>query len=367
MMGSCFGNNFKISIFGQSHSAAIGVVIDGLPSGPQLDFDAIRAFMERRAPGRSKLSTPRREADDVEILSGLVDGRLCGAPLSAIIRNGNTRPGDYDGLKRNPRPGHADYTAQVKFGGYQDPTGGGHFSGRLTAPMCFAGAVCMNLLKNESIRIGAHVLSIEGEKDEAFDSLYVSGADFDKISSSEFPTISLEAGNRMKKAIECARSEGDSVGGIVECAITGIPAGIGEPMYDGLENLLARTVFAVPAVRGIEFGAGFAAAQMRGSVHNDPFIIENGIVRTRSNNHGGILGGISTGMPIIFRVAIKPTPSIFVRQDTVDLEEMKCTELKLKGRHDPCIVPRAVPCIEAASALAIYDAWLSNLKYTMKG
>lgn len=355
-MSSCFGNHIHVSIFGQSHSPAIGVVVDGLPAGFALDEDALAAFLARRAPGNSALSTPRKEADQVQFLSGIANGKLCGAPLCGVIANTNVRPGDYSQFSDLPRPGHADFTAQAKFHGAQDGSGGGHFSGRLTAPLCVAGGICMQILNARGIFIGAHIAQIADVQDAAFDPVRVCPEDFAKVLKNTLPVVDVSAADKMQAAVLAAKSEGDSVGGVIECAITGLPAGIGDPMFDGLENRIASAVFAVPAVKGIEFGNGFAAAGLRGSENNDPFIMHDGKVMTQTNRHGGILGGISSGMPVLFRVAIKPTPSILKPQQTVSLSKQEEAPLVIHGRHDPCIVPRAVPCIEAAAALAICDA-----------
>lgn len=354
-MSSCFGSRIHVSIFGQSHSAAIGVTIDGLPAGEPVDLDALQAFLNRRAPGAGPLSTPRKEADAVEILSGMAEGRLCGAPLCAIIRNTNVRPSDYSQFSDLPRPGHADFTAQMKYHGAQDPSGGGHFSGRLTAPLCIAGGICLQLLQARGIRVGAHIQSIAHVSDRPFDPISVCPADFDAVLAHSLPVLDESAASAMAEAILSAKAGGDSVGGVIECAVTGLPAGVGEPMFGGLENRIASAVFAVPAVKGIEFGNGFAAAKLRGSENNDDFTVENGRVVTKTNRHGGILGGISSGMPLLFRVAIKPTPSILRPQQTVSLSRMEEAQLTIHGRHDPCIVPRAVPCIEAACALALFE------------
>ena len=354
-MSNFLGNNIKIGIFGQSHSEAIGVTIDGLPAGFKIDMDKLRAFTSRRAPGRTDVSTKRKEADEPEFICGLVEGRTCGAPVTAIIRNTNTRSNDYAELKDKPRPAHADYTAFVKFGGYNDIAGGGQFSGRLTAPLCIAGGIILQLLEKQGIEVRAHIASIGDIADEPYE---LTGP-FADVSEKDMPVIDDEAGEAMRQAILAARKEGDSLGGVIECAVTGVPAGVGDPMFDGLENVIAMAVFGVPAVRGIEFGRGFAAARMRGSEHNDEFRMQDGKVVTKTNNHSGILGGISSGMPIVFRTAIKPTASIAKEQGTVSLSG-KCDErLRVRGRHDPCIVPRAVPVIEAVSAIAIYDAMLS--------
>lgn len=350
---SCnFGEKVKITIFGQSHSEAIGVVIDGLPAGKKLDMEEIKAFMARRAPGKNKFSTARKEADLPEILSGLVDGVTCGAPLCAVIKNGDTRSGDYENLRRVPRPAHSDFAAFFKHNGFNDIRGGGNFSGRMTAPLCFAGAVCMQFLRDKGIEIGAHIERIAGVSDARFDAVNV---DFSNIKEKDFPVIDDEKGNQMREKIEEARLDCDSVGGVIECAITGLPIGLGEPMFDGMENVLSHAVFAIPAVKGIEFGSGFAGSDLLGSENNDAFTVSDGKFSTVTNNHGGILGGISSSMPVIFRAAMKATPSIGKAQQSVNLLTRETEELVINGRHDPCVVPRAVPCIEAAAAVAIIN------------
>ena len=355
-MASDFGKKVKITIFGQSHSEAIGVVIDGLPVGEEIDLDAVQKFMERRAPGRNAYSTSRKEADLPRVVSGLFEGKTCGAPICAIIENTNTRSKDYDKLKDLPRPGHADFTAWVKYGGYNDHRGGGHFSGRLTAPLCFAGAVCKQILERKGIHVGAHILSIKGVKDIPFDAVEIDAETLQAVAEKAFPVQDDVAGEEMQAAITAAKEKGDSVGGIVECAITGLPVGVGEPMFDGLESVLAQAIFAIPAVKGVEFGAGFAVAELFGSENNDDFIYnEDGTVKTKTNNHGGSLGGISSGMPLVFRAAFKPTPSISMEQDTISISKRENDRLAVTGRHDPCIVPRAVPVVEAAAAVAILD------------
>ncbi len=351
-MSSMTGKNIKISVFGQSHSEAIGVVIDGLPTGTKLDMDEIYAFMARRAPGNNAFSTTRKEADKPEILSGLADGYTCGAPLCAVIKNTNTRSGDYSNLKDCPRPSHADFAASIRYDGFNDVAGGGHFSGRLTAPLCFAGAVCIQILKQKNIEIKAHIYSIADVKDTPFDLVDITDED---IASKDFPVINDEQGKLMQKKILRAKEDADSVGGIIECAVTGVKAGYGSPMFDGIENIVAKNIFAVPAVKGIEFGNGFDCTQLLGSENNDPYRIENGNVVTETNNSGGITGGISTGMPIVFRVAVKPTPSIGKAQKSVSLSKSENADLIIKGRHDPCIVQRAVPVIEAVAAISILD------------
>jgi chorismate synthase len=359
-MSSTYGQNIKISIFGQSHSEAIGVVVDGLPSGFKLDLDELRRFMERRAPRKHSFSTQRREADLPEILSGLSGGATCGAPLVAVIRNKDARPSDYSNLKDVPRPGHADFTAQLKYKGAQDVSGGGHFSGRLTAPLCAAGGICLQILKTKGIEIGAHIASVGSIRDVRFDPAAVGKTEFFALKSSAFPVLDEARGAQMLAAIEQARKDGDSLGGTVECAAVGVPGGVGDPMFDGMENRIAAIVFGIPAIKGIEFGSGFSGTALRGSDNNDSFYMDGDAVRTRTNNHGGILGGITSGMPVVFRAAVKPTPSIAKEQYSVSLSGRSNVKMTIKGRHDPCIVPRAVPAVEAAAAIAILDALLES-------
>ena len=359
-MSSTFEGNLRISIFGQSHSAGIGCVIDGLPAGETIDRNALQAFLSRRAPGGNAWSTPRKEADAPEFLSGLVNDATCGAPISALIRNTNTRSQDYSEIADIPRPGHADYTAFVRYGGHQDVAGGGHFSGRLTAPLCIAGGICKQILERRGIFIGAHLSSIADARDSAFDPVRLNREDLQAAAGKSFPVLDDSAGEQMQAAISRAKEEGDSLGGVIECAAIGVPAGIGDPMFDGMENRIARIAFAVPAVKGVEFGAGFASAGMRGSENNDPFFMDGETVRTRTNHAGGILGGITSGMPVIFRAAIKPTPSIARQQQSISLSRKENAILAVRGRHDPCIAPRAVPVMEAVMAIAILDAILEK-------
>ncbi|MDE7260613.1 MAG: chorismate synthase [Oscillospiraceae bacterium] len=354
------GNKLKVTVFGQSHAPAIGCVIDGLPAGFAPDMDRVAAFMARRAPGRNAWSTPRKESDAPEILSGIVDGKTCGAPVAAVIRNSDQHSKDYSGLKRTPRPSHADYTALVKFGDSYDVRGGGQFSGRLTAPLCFAGALAVQLLEEKGITLAAHIGQIGDVFDGAPDFAKVSREDLQALLGKPFPVFSGDAGERMRQAVEAARMDQDSVGGVVRCFALGVPAGVGEPMFGGVENRLAAALFGIPAVRGVSFGTGFAAAGMRGSQHNDPFVMENGAVRTRTNHAGGVLGGITSGMPLVVNVAFKPTASISREQDTVDLETNENAPLVIHGRHDPCIVPRAVPVVEAVTALTVLDMMLEH-------
>ncbi len=355
-MSSTYGENLKLSIFGQSHGSAIGMVLDGIPAGLPVDLEELQAFLNRRAPGQGDWSTPRKEEDRPEFLGGILDGYTCGAPIAAVIHNKNTRSGDYQNLKDCPRPGHADYTAQVKYGGFQDAAGGGHFSGRLTAPLCIAGGLCKQWLQEKGIHIGAHIQWLNGVNDDYFDPL---APQLESVHP-EFPVLNPDTGAWMQKIIQHARQEGDSVGGVIECAVTGLPAGLGEPMFGGIESRIAQIVYGIPAVKALWFGVGEAFSDMDGSESNDSFCIEDGLVKTVTNNCGGILGGISNGMPLLFSCTIKPTPSIAKPQQTVNLKTGEVTTLEIKGRHDPCIVPRAVPVVEAAAAIAIYDLILGN-------
>ena len=355
-MSSDFGKKVRITIFGQSHSEAIGVVIDGLPVGEEIDLEQVQRFMERRAPGRAAYTTTRKEADIPKVVSGLFEGKTCGAPICAMIENTNTRSKDYDRLKDLPRPAHADYTAWVKYKGANDHRGGGHFSGRLTAPLCFAGAVCMQILERKGVHIGAHILSVKNVQDVPFDEVNITTEVLREVTAKSFPVQEDATGEKMQAVIAEAKEKMDSVGGVIECAVVGLPVGVGEPMFDGLESRLAAAIFAIPAVKGVEFGEGFAAAELFGSENNDAFYYdaeEN--VRTKTNHHGGSLGGISSGMPLVVRAAFKPTPSIGIVQDTISIGRKINDTLEITGRHDPCIVPRAVPCVEAAVAVTLLD------------
>ena len=351
-MSSSFGTKIKIQIFGQSHSEMLGVVIDGLPAGHIVDLDYISAFLDRRRGGKNTYSTKRTEKDQPEIVSGIISGKTCGAPLCVLFRNEDVREADYEQHSFIPRPSHADYNAYIKYSGANDIHGGGHFSGRLTLPLCFAGAICKQLLEEIGIYIGAHIWQIADIRDIPYDPVNVN---FRDLNHAGFPVNNSVVGERMKEKIISTAEAGDSVGGIIECATIGLPQGVGEPMFDGLENRISQVIFSVPGVRGIEFGEGFTSADMTGSEHNDEYYAKNGRVKHKTNHAGGILGGISTGMPLIFRVAIKPTPSIHKEQNSVNLKTMQNVKLQIQGRHDPCIVPRAVPCIEAATAIAIVD------------
>ena len=364
-MASVFGNVIHLSIFGQSHSPAIGCSLDGLPAGIELDLDALQRFLDRRAPGRSDTATMRREADAPEFVAGVTDGRTDGAPLAAIIRNADTRSEDYAGLRRVPRPGHADFPARIKYRNMHDVAGGGHFSGRLTAPLCVAGGIALQALEGCGVRVAAHIANLgpEGIPDEPLNPMEADPGQLAAIASHVLPCIDAEAASRMREAILSARSELDSIGGVVECAAYGMPAGVGDPMFDGIENRIARIAFGIPAVKGVDFGAGFGAAYLKGSENNDAYRMVGGAVRTETNRAGGILGGITTGAPVVWQMAVKPTPSIGRVQRSVDMDEGADTELTVRGRHDPCIVPRAVPVAEAACALALLDALLEDGRF----
>lgn len=365
-MATSYGKILKISIYGGSHDDHIGVTVSGLPSGLKFNTSLLYEFMQRRAPGKNSLSTQRKESDAPEFLSGIssLDGEVAtlnGDLLHAIIRNTSQRSTDYSNLEFVPRPSHADYAARMKYGKDVDLRGGGHFSGRLTAPMCIAGGIALQYLKSLGIEIAAHLYAIGGVCDKKFDLATVSTDDFELLRKrSDFPVLDTEAGEAMRERIELARSEGDSVGGIVECAILGVPAGLGEHMFDGIENRISGIVFGIPAVKAIEFGNGFECASLFGSQNNDQFYTDGEKIYTKTNNCGGILGGMSNGMPIVFRAAMKPTPSIYLEQDSVDMNSMTPVKLSIKGRHDPCVVLRALPVFEAAAAIAVLDMLLDN-------
>lgn len=357
-MSSIWNNNISVSIFGESHGPAIGVVIDKLPCGEHINMDEVLATMARRAPKQDKTSTLRREKDLPQIMSGLLNNKTTGTPLCAFIPNEDAHSNDYSNVSRLARPGHADYTGAIRYRGFNDVRGGGHFSGRLTAPLVFAGAVCAQILERRGIYTGAHVYSIHNTTDAAFDPVTVSREQIIELRRKEFPVLNDKKGSLMIKDIEKARESLDSLGGVVECCSINVPAGIGSPIFDGLENNIAQLIFGIPAVKGLEFGAGFNCSKMLGSENNDEFYVDDhGHVVTKTNYHGGILGGISSGMPITLKVAFKPTPSIARPQETVDYSAMKNETINIKGRHDPCVVPRAVPCVEAAVNIAL----LSNM------
>lgn len=354
-MSGMWGSKIKLSIFGESHGNAIGITIDGLPAGFSIDMDKIMMEMARRAPGKSLLSTPRKESDIPEILSGYFEGKTTGTPLCAIIRNSNTKSKDYSKLKDVMRPGHADYTGAIRYKGFNDYRGGGHFSGRITAPLVFAGAICKQILEVKGIIVSAHINSIGKIKDCSFLESDISDELLNSFKEKELPLINTKLEDEMRQEILRARSSGDSIGGTIECAILGVSPGIGDPFFDSVESTLAHLMFSVPAVKGIEFGKGFDISKMRGSEANDEYYLENGNIKTKTNNNGGILGGITNGMPIIFNVAIKPTASIFKEQNAVNIVTMEETTLCIEGRHDPCIVQRALPVIEAVAAIGITE------------
>ena len=357
---SCFnGTKLNVTLYGKSHAPAVGVVLEGIPGGHAFDMQRVQAFMARRAPG-GKLATARKEPDLPQILSGMADGVTDGGPIRAEIANTNVRSGDYDNLKYLPRPGHADYPARVKFGMDADLRGGGQFSARLTAPLCFAGALALQLLEAKGIEVGAHLMAVHGVTDDPFDPVDPA-QQLHLAAQKDFPVLNDAAGQAMQAEILAAKEQLDSVGGIVECAVTGLPAGIGDTLFGGLECRLAPVLWSIPAVKGLEFGAGFGAAGLMGSQNNDPYYYdENNRVKTRTNCHGGLLGGITTGMPLVFRMAFKPTPSIARPQQTVNLATGQNDTLEVTGRHDPCVALRAVPCVEAAAALALLDILLDE-------
>ncbi|MGH4050248.1 MAG: chorismate synthase [Clostridium sp.] len=354
-MSGQWGKKVKYSIFGESHGRGIGITIDGLPPGIQLDMDFINGEMQRRAPGRDEFSTKRKEADKVEILSGYFNGYTTGTPLCAVIFNENQNSKDYDKLKDLARPGHADFTGKVKYQGFNDYRGGGHFSGRITAPLVFAGAVAKQILFDKGIVVGSHILSIGNVFDSYYDGVKLKVQMLADVLRKDFPVLDDLKGIEMKKSIIKAKEEIDSVGGIIEATILNVPCGLGEPFFDSLESNLAQLLFSVPAVKGVEFGMGFEITKLKGSVANDVPYIDNLNVLTKTNNNGGINGGISNGMPIVFRVAMKPTPSIAKPQNTIDMATGIDSEVSVTGRHDPCIVLRALPVIEACAAMSILD------------
>ena len=357
---SIYGNKLKIEIFGESHGPEIGVYITGFPKNFKIDEDELRLFMKRRAPGQNNISTQRKESDIVEFRSGLNSGVTNGETICAVIKNTNQKSNDYNNLADVPRPSHSDYPAFIKFDGKCDMRGGGKFSGRLTAPLCIAGGLCIQYLKTKNIHIGAHISSIFGIYDDFFNKVTVSVDDF--VGTKSLPVINDSKGEKMIQAILKAKELGDSVGGTVECAIVGMPIGYGDALFDGVESALSAIIFGIPAVKGIEFGSGFNGSQILGSENNDEYYYNDGEVKTKTNNHGGILGGITTSMPIIFNTAFKPTPSIMKEQNSISIKNKENVKLKIQGRHDPCIVQRAVPCIEAAAAICMTDLLLRGAK-----
>ncbi|MCH4166490.1 MAG: chorismate synthase [Megasphaera sp.] len=355
-----FGQRIRITIYGESHGASIGAVLDGLPAGEVIDWDGVQLEMARRAPGRNAMSTARAEADAFTIQSGFFNGRTTGTPLCAVIANGDHHSKDYEQLRHIMRPGHADYSGKVRYGGYNDYRGGGHFSGRLTAPLVFAGAIASQILARHGVTIGSHILQVEDVCDNRFATAGETVSCLHALKSMTLPVLDADKAVLMEQAILRAKNNGDSVGGSIECMATGLPAGLGDPFFDSVESQLSHMMFSVPAVKGIEFGDGFAFAGMRGSQANDSFYYAGNAVKTKTNHNGGINGGITNGMPILFRVAVKPTPSISQVQDTIDTDTEENCKLEIKGRHDPCIVQRAVPVIEAAAAWTLLDVWLAT-------
>lgn len=358
LLSSIIGNKLKVNLFGESHGDGIGVVIDGLPPGIKLNLDSINMQMRRRAPGKSDFSSARREKDSYKILSGFFESKTTGTPLCAVIFNEDVKSEDYSVLKNKMRPGHSDYSGHVKYQGFNDYRGGGHFSGRLTAPLLFAGSIAMQLLEEKGIYIVSRIKSIYNIEDDTPAVLSVN--EIQALRNMSFPVISEDKLNQMQQAITSAKNIGDSLGGVAETYIINIPSGYGEPFFDSVESRLSHMIFSIPAVKGIEFGAGFKITELTGSEANDEFYISKNKIMTRTNNSGGLLGGITNGMPIIFRTAIKPTASVSVLQNTVDISTMKNTTLNITGRHDPCIVPRALPVIEGAAALAMLDLMLER-------
>ena len=357
-MKNTFGNAVSMTIFGESHGPAVGAVLDGLAAGLPVDEAAIAAAMDRRRARGDGLSTARTEADAVEFLSGVYNGHTTGTAITLMVRNLNTRSSDYAKTADLLRPGHADYTAYAKYEGFQDARGGGHFSGRITAASVAAGTICETVLNSLGVKVYTHIAECAGVQDAPLSS--AAGLVMPDPQPGHFALLDASKEEAMQTAIRAAGSEGDSVGGILETIVTGLPAGIGEPWFDSVESELAHLMFAIPACKGIEFGAGFGFAALRGSQANDPFTMRGDTVATATNKNGGINGGITNGMPIVFRAAFKPTPSIAREQQSVNLQTMVPEKMAVTGRHDPCIVPRAVPCVEAAAAIAVYDAYLSR-------
>lgn len=356
-MSSSLGKNLEISIFGESHGEAVGVVINGLPSGEVVDTKIINEYLQKRASGKDNTMTARKEADEVQFLSGVYNGYTTGTPLAMVIYNTDQKSKDYSNIASVARPSHADYSGFVRYKGFNDFRGGGHFSGRLTTPMVMAGALCLGILKNKGIEICANILQIGNVKGERFGSR-LDIKTFEALRKKQIQAIAND--ETMREEILTARENLDSVGGKIECVVTGIKAGVGSPIFDGVENNIAKAVFGIPAVKGIEFGE---ECELRGSVYNDSFAIENGKVVTQTNHDGGINGGITNGMPIVFDVKVKATPSIAQKQNTIDFRKMQNTQVEIAGRHDPCVVARAVPALECMTAIAILDMIMESKIY----
>ncbi len=353
-MSATYGKNINFTIFGESHGVAIGGVLANLPAGHEIDFDAIDKDLARRNH-RAFYSTQRAEADKYEILSGVFEGKVTGAPLSFIIRNSDTKSGDYSELKSLMRPGHSDYPAFIKYGGNNDVRGGGHFSGRLTAPIVFAGSLIKQYLKNKGIVVFSHILSVGSVKGKSILDSMPTPEKIDRLTKAEMPVLDDKLVDLFGEEIKKHQADNNSIGGVIECCILNVPAGMGEPFFNSVESEISKIMFSIPAVKGIEFGKGFGITEMTGFDANDKYCFENGKITAKTNNNGGILGGITNGMPIVFRVAIKPTPSVFKSQETVNVKTGENDVLTLKGRHDACIVPRACAPVECAAALAVFD------------
>jgi chorismate synthase len=362
-MSSNWGRNVRLTIFGESHGAAIGVVLDGIKPGIRLDLDFMKEQMKRRAPGRNQLSTSRQEDDEIEFLSGVVDGRTTGTPITCIIRNNDTRTIDYSEMKNTFRPSHADYTGWVKYRGFNDYRGGGHFSGRITAGLVCAGSIAMQILSDKGIFIGSHILGIGKVKGRSLLNSEISIEDIKKLQKKDFPVLDQELSIRMQDEILLAKSEQDSIGGLVETVVLGLSPGIGDPFFQSTESILSSLLFSVPGVKGVEFGRGFEISEMRGSEANDNMVFEGDKINCSTNNNGGILGGITNGMPLIFRTAVKPTPSIGKKQITVDIGLGLEKELETKGRHDPCIVSRVAPVLDAVTSIGLLDMIMEDGKW----
>ena len=360
-MSSTWNRTLKLSIFGESHGKAIGMVLDNLPAGEAIDLDELHAFTRRRiAKKGDTTTTARAEADLAELVSGYYNGVTTGTPLTGIIQNTDTRSKDYGEMQHLARPGHADYTGYLRYHGFNDIRGGGHFSGRLTAPLVLAGGICKQILERRGVYVASHILSIRDTSDQTFCPTNIPLELVKSLQTSAFPVIDPNCEQKMRRVIDEARLAQDSVGGVIECCVIGLPAGVGSPMFDGIENVISSIVFGIPAVKGIEFGDGFASTHRFGSENNDSFYTEDDIVKTKSNHNGGILGGISSGMPIIFRTAIKPTSSISQPQQTIDYKTLENTTIEVRGRHDPCIAVRAAVVVEAATNLAILDLMIEH-------
>lgn len=359
-MQSEWGHVLRVTVFGASHEPELGVRIEHLPKGLSIDTQALQAFLNRRASDGGVGKTARREPDRIVIRSGLSDGRTDGTPFVAVIENKNIDSAPYDAYRDVPRPSHIDYPARLRFGEDVDLRGGGHFSGRMTAAYCIAGGIAKQQLERRGVAIAAHLRSVGDVSDVPFDSVHPDPTVLKAVSEKPFPVLDDARGAQMREKIQAVQAQDDSIGGVIECIVTGFPKGVGSPLFCGIDSRLSELLFAVPAMRGVAFGSGFDAANMTGSLHNDPYVLENGTVRTETNFHGGLIGGISTGMPIVFSAAIKPASGIALPQRTLNLKTGEQTELTVRGRHDACIAVRAVPVIEAVAALAMYDILLEE-------